>query len=265
MRRVVVALGATLALLIVGSPVAAQQEVIDALRSDPLYIAPGVQDVDRDAIHQSIAQAAADGLELHVAALSAGDAQQVANLALTDLGGTVAVFTPSEYFVVSDEVSQGRLDDALSAAADQLSGSDTAEGVAALVDELVAESSGGIPVGLTVLGVGVILLVVAVGGRIWDQKTRASRQAKRRDRRRTELTQKVQATGGEVVELSDAVELAESAQVSGNYAKATAIFEQLDNELANASSMNDLDNVAERLDEADSLLAEVRQAVRPTI
>ena len=63
MRRVVVALGATLALLIVGSPVAAQQEVIDALRSDPLYVAPGVQDVDRDAVHQSIAQAAADGLD----------------------------------------------------------------------------------------------------------------------------------------------------------------------------------------------------------
>jgi hypothetical protein len=139
---------------------------------------------------------------------------------------------------------------------------DTAAGVDALVRDLVAESSGGISVGWVVFIGGVVLLVVGVGGRMWEVRTRASRQAKRRERRRAELSLRAQATGGQVVELSDAVQLAESKEVSGRYARATAIFDDLDRELAGAASMKDLDGVAERLGEADSLLAEVRRAVR---
>lgn len=262
MRRVVAVLMAVLALLLVSSPAMAQQEIVDALRDNPLYVAPGAEDVDRDAVQRSIDEAAADGLELHVAVLSDGNAEQTANLLLADLGGTVAVFTGSEYFVVSDEVGQGRLSNALDAAADQLGSSDTAAGVAALVEDLVAESRGGISVGWTILGVGAVLLVVAIGGRIWEQKTRTTRQARRRDRRRIELTQQAQATGGEVVELSDAVHLAESKEVSGKYSRATAIFNEIDGELAGADTMNDLDDAARGLGEADALLAEVRQAVR---
>ncbi len=133
--------------------------------------------------------------------------------------------------------------------------------MAAFVDAL--DGGGGVSFLTVVLVGGAILLVVAVVGRIWERRTRSSRQARRRERRRTALSAKAQATGGEVVDLSDAVELAESKEVSNKYAQATAIFKDVDGELTGASTMNELDSVAERLEEADALLAEVREAVRP--
>jgi hypothetical protein len=248
-------------MLVLSGPAWAQQEIADALRTDPVYVASGAEDVDRASLQRSIEEAAASGIDLRVVILAEGNAEQTAESLKDELGATVLVFTPDAYFVSSD-VGRGRLGDALKSAADELGSLDTAAGVDALVRDLVAESSGGISVGWVVFIGGVVLLVVGVGGRMWEVRTRASRQAKRRERRRAELSLRAQATGGQVVELSDAVQLAESKEVSGRYVRATAIFNDLDRELAGAASMKDLDGVAERLGEADSLLAEVRRAVR---
>ncbi len=263
MRRAVSGCVAGLVMLVLSSPAWAQQEIADALRTDPVYLASGAEDVDRASLLRSIDEAAVLGIDLKVVVLAGGNAEQTAELLKDELGATVLVFTPDAYFVSSDEVGQRRLEDALKSAADELGSLDTAAGVDALVRDLVAGTSGGISVGWVVFIGGVVLLVVGIGGRMWEVRTRASRQARRRERRRTELSLRAQATGGQVVELSDAVQLAESKEVSGRYARATAIFNDLDRELAGAASMKDLDGVAERLGEADSLLAEVRRAVRP--
>lgn len=254
-------MGTLLAVVALAGPTWAQQEITDALATDPVYVESGA-DVDRSAVEQSVAEAASAGLDLKVVVLASGDAEQTANSVREALGGTVLVFTPDAYFAASNEVSQGRLVDATTTAADELGSLDTAAGVAAFVDALEGGSGGVSFLAVALVGAA-ILLVVAVVGRIWERKTRASRQARRRERRRTALSAKAQATGGVVVDLSDAVELAESKDVSSKYAQATAIFKDLDGELAGAATMNELDSVAERLEEADALLAEVREAVRP--
>ncbi len=261
MRRFLTLFGMLLAVLAMGNQVWAQQEITDALANDPVYVETGV-DVDRSAVERSVEEAATAGFDLRVVVLGSGSAEQTANSVRDAYGGTVLAFTPDAYFAVSNEVSQGRLEDATATAADELGSLDTAAGVAAFVDALEG-GDGGVSFLTVALVGGAILLVVAVVGRIWERRTRASRQARRRERRRTELSARAQATGGEVVELSDAVELADSREVSDKYAQATAIFKDIDGELVGASSMNELDRVEERLAEADLLLSEVREAVRP--
>ncbi|MEE8491487.1 MAG: DUF6676 family protein, partial [Acidimicrobiia bacterium] len=142
MRRAVSGCVAVLVMLVLSGPAWAQQEIADALRTDPVYVAPGAEDVDRASLQRSIDEAAASGIDLRVVILAEGNAEQTAESLKDELGATVLVFTPDAYFVSSD-VGQGRLGDALKSAADELGSLDTAAGVDALVRDLVAESSGG--------------------------------------------------------------------------------------------------------------------------
>ncbi len=231
-------------------------DVAAELRNDPVYVAAGAEQVDRPALADAIAAAADLDVDIRVAVLAAGDGEAQALALLDDLPGTtVLVFTPTSYGVASDEISPDRLADALAAAQDELGGPDADAGLAALVDAL--DDSGGVSLFRVALAVIAILLLVGVAGRVWEVRTRARRQARRRDRRRHELGQRVAAIGSRVVELSDRVELAESAEASRAYAGAADVFGEAERRLAAAATMKDLDAIEADLARAEQLLDSV--------
>ena len=245
------------------APVALAQDTDAAteLRRTPVYVAPGAEEVDRRQLDDAVLRAAGLDLDLRVAVLASGDGEARAGALLDELPGTtVVVFTPSSYGVASDEISQGRLNDALAAAEDELSGPDAAAGLDAFVDAL--DGGGGPSAVVIVLAALAVLLVVAVAGRMWESRTRARRQARKRDRRRRQLSERVSGIGGRVVELSDPVELAESADASRAYAEAAAIFGEADRRLAAAATMKDLDEVEADLEHAERLLDQAATAAR---
>lgn len=237
---------------------------IATLSKDSLYVEAGGDAVDESAIISAIGIAEGHGVDLKVAVLAAGNAEDLASTIATGLdGATVLVFTPTSYGAFSDMLSQSRLDAALSDSADELSGPDVAEGVTAFAEALDPDrDSGGISAGLVVAGIIGLLVVVGVGGRMWEVRTRDARQARRRDRRRSELTDGTRKLADRVLELSDPVELADDAALSKKYADATARFDEAELAIAEAKTMHELDRVAERLAQANSLLDEIRTGIQ---
>lgn len=232
---------------------------IAALSDDSLYVEAGAEAVDESAVLSAIDTAGGHGVDLKVAVLDAGNAETLASSIAGGLDSvTVLVFTPSSYGAFSDTLSQSRLNDALSAADDDLSGPDVAEGVEAFAEALDPDrDSGGVSVGLVVVGIVGLLVVVGVGGRIWEVRTRDTRQARRRDRRRIELTDRTRRLADRVLELSDPVELADDSALSKKYADAAARFDEAELAIAEAGTMHELDMVEERLAQANTLLDEI--------
>ncbi|NNC92319.1 MAG: hypothetical protein HKN80_07470 [Acidimicrobiia bacterium] len=237
---------------------------ISALSEDSLYVEAGADAVDEAAILSAISTADGHGVDLRVAVLAAGNAEQLASTIAAGLdAATVLVFTPTSFGAFSDTLSQGRLDDALGAAADELSGADVAAGVGAFADGLDPDQdSGGVSTGLVVVGIIGLLVVVGVGGRIWEVRTRDARQVRRRDRRRSELMDRTRSLADRVLELSDPVELADDGTLSKKYADAAARFDEAELAITEAKTMHELDTVEERLAQANSLLDEIRTGIQ---
>jgi len=242
------------------APALAQETgpAVATLAEESFYVEAGVDPGSVSTLLAAVDTAADHDVDLRIAVFAGtGDAQSLASEIAAGLGsGTVLVFTSDSYGVFSNDVSQGRLDDALSAAEDELSGSVAATGAAAFADGLNPDS-GGVSAGLIAIGVVLLLVVVGVGGRIWDVKTRDVRQARRRDRRRAELMDRTRLIADRVLELSDPVELAEDASLSKAYAEATTRFDEAELAIAEATTMHELDAVEARLGEADTLLEQI--------
>ncbi len=238
---------------------------IAGLSEDPVYVEAGAEAVDESRLRSAIDTAAGYGIDLRIAVLAAGDdAEALASTIATELDpATVLVFTPTSYGVFSDDLSSGRLAEALADAEDALSGPDVADGATAFAEALDPDQdSGGVSAGLVVVGIVGLLVVVGVGGRLWDVKTRDARQARRRDRRRSQLMDRTRHIADHVLELSDPVELAEDAELSRKYAEAATRFDEAELEIASATTMHELDTVEEHLEHADSLLNEVQERLR---
>ena len=257
-------MAAAMLLLVGGAPALAQDtgSATAALGEDSLYLEPGAETVDESAMLSAIDTARDNGVDLRVAVLASGaDANALAATIAAGLDpATVLVFTPDAYGVFSDELSQNRLDDVLADADDELSGPDAVAGAAAFADAL--DSGGGVSAGLVVAGLVALLVVVGVGGRLWEVRTRDARQARRRDQRRAELMDRTRRLADQILDLSDPVELAEDAALSGKYAAATARFDEAELAIAGAGTMHELDEVEHRLGEAGALLSEVRTSLR---
>jgi hypothetical protein len=237
---------------------------IAALSQDSLYVEAGSEAIDESAILRAIATANGHGVDLRVAVLAGGNAEELASSIAAGLdGASVLVFTPSSYGAFSATLSQSRLDDALGAAADELSGPDVAEGVTAFAEALDPDGdSGGGSAGLIVAGIIGLLVIVGVGGRMWEVRTRGARQARRRDRRRSELTDRTRRLADRVLELSDPVELADDGTLSKKYAEATTRFDEAELAIAEAKTMHELDEVEERLAQANRLLDEIQTGIQ---
>lgn len=246
--------------LVASLPALAQDTgaAVDTLADEVFYVESGVDPGSVSTLLDAVDTAADHGVDLRIAVFAGpGDAQSLASTIASQLDTvTVLVFTSDSYGVFSDEVSQDRLDDALAASDDELSGAFAAIGAAAFADGLDPDS-GGVSTGLVVVGIVALLVVVGVGGRIWEVKTRDVRQARRRDRRRADLMDRTRRIADRVLDLSDPVELAESAELSKSYAEATARFDEAELAIAEAATMHELDEVEKRLAEAEQLLGRV--------
>jgi hypothetical protein len=234
-------------------------EIADALRTTDLYHEQDAEEVDEERVLEAVDEAERLGIDLEVVVLVEGGAENLAGDILDRLGaGTVVVFTAESYGVASEDVGQSRLDDALAEAADELSGPDAALGVEALVAAL--EPSAGRPWGWIIAGLVVVLVAVAVGGRWWDTKARAERQAARRERRRAELAAQAGELASQVVDLSDKVELADDPELSRRYRDAAASFREAEASVEAATGMHELDGVADRLAGLRAELSEIADA-----
>ncbi|NNL12200.1 MAG: hypothetical protein HKO82_00755 [Acidimicrobiia bacterium] len=238
---------------------------VETLADEVFYVESGVDPGSVSTLLDAVERAADQGVDLRIAVFAgAGDAQALASDIAAQLGSvTVLVFTTDSYGVFSDELAQGRLDDALSAAEDDLSGSLAADGAAAFADGLDPDS-GGISAGLVAVGVILLLGVVGIGGRLWEVKTRDARQARRRDRRRTELMDRTRRIADRVLVLSDPVELADDSGLSKQFAAATARFNEAEVAIAGATTMHELDDVEGRLAEAEQLLGTIKDRLDKT-
>lgn len=250
--------------LVASLPAIAQDTgpAVDTLADEAFYVEAGVDPGSVSTLLDAVETAAGHGVDLRIAVFAGpGDAQSLASTIASQLGTvTVLVFTSDSYGVFSDEVSQSRLDDALAASDDELSGAVAAIGAAAFAEGLDPDS-GGISSGLVVAAIVGLLVVVGVGGRIWEVKTRDVRQARRRDRRRADLMDRTRRIADRVLDLSDPVELAESSELSKSYAEATARFDEAELAIAEAATMHELDDVERRLGEAEELLGEITAAL----
>jgi len=261
-----IALLATMISLMV-APVWAQSTgpAISELSTGSVYVEAGAEAIDISAAQRAISTAAGFDIDLKVAVFAGGNAEQLASEIADGLGSvTVLAFTPSSFGVFSDEVSQSRLEKALDEAGDDLRGPDAAAGAVAFADALApSDDSGGISTGLVLAGVVAVLVIVGVGGRIWEVRTREARHARRRERRREELRDQTMQLGSRVIEMSDAVELAEDKQLSTKYATATGLFDEAETAITSASTMHELDGVAGTLEQARGLLDEVASTLSP--
>jgi hypothetical protein len=262
--------GLLLAAFVLAAPVVAQDTdgAISGLTADSVYVEDGAEAVDQGELRQAASTAAGHGVDLRIAVLASGaDAEALAGTIASrlDEAATVLVFTPTSYGVFSDELSQDRLDDALTDAADELSSPDSAAGAAAFAAALDPDrDSGGVSIGLVIGAIAALLVVVGVGGRLWEVRTRDARQARRRNRRRQELTERTRRIADRVLQLSDPVELAGVRTLSSKYAEAAATFDEAELAIAGASTMHDLDAVEAGLRDAERLLDEVENGLSPS-
>ncbi len=252
-----------LALVLVSAPAFAQAEadLVAILSASQVYVEDGAERVDISRLQESVGRAADLDLDLRIAVLAdEGDAESTAVSLRDALGGvTVVVFTADQFGVASAEVSSDRLGDALEAAGEALAGESIEDGVGAFVQAL--EPGPGFPWGWVVAVVVAGVLVLAFGGRFWDSKARAERQARRIARWKSELRERASAISDEVLDLSDRVELADSVALSTRYRDAVAEVRDVEAIIEDAEGAHDLDDVESRISELEELFRRIRADV----
>lgn len=254
----------TAALVVVAAlPASAQTDadLVAILSASQVYVEDTAEKVDIDRLQASVGRADQLDLDLRIAVLAAdGDAEATAVELRDALGGvTVVVFTADRFGFASAELSNDRLTDALEAATEALAGDSIENGVDALVDAL--EPGPGFPWGwVTAIAVAGVA-VLAFGGRFWDSKARAARQARRIERWKSELRDRASAISDEVLDLSDRVELADSPPLSTRYRDAVAEVRDVEAIIDDAEGAHDLDDVETRISELESLFRDIRAEV----
>ena len=125
---------------------------------DGLYVAADAEAVDEAALRALILDSRGRDLDLAVVVLGAdaGTAVGFADAVADQTGGTVLVFTPTEYGTSSSTLTQSRLERILDDVDEELSGPDLVAGVEAFVEAAVPSPSNW---GL-ILGVGALVVVV---------------------------------------------------------------------------------------------------------
>ena len=262
MRRLTVTL-LLLVIAISAQPAAAvtPDEAAGALDGG-VYVASDAETVDAGRLRELVADAGADGLELRVVVLGASDAgvdtvafaETVSDLA----GGTVLVFSPAEYGVASDELSQPDLDDALDEAAAALGGPDVAGGVAAFIDA-AQPTSFNWP--LLIGGAVLVLVVVGVSGRIIERRATAGRRARALGRKWRELGARADALADPILELETKVDLAGREDVAARYGSAANHFAEVQRRLDGPPDATVVDELDGQLTALEGTFAEVRRAV----
>lgn len=239
----------TTALLALGAAAAAQDaEVVAALRDDRAYVAPG-RDVDVDALR---AVAATAGDDVRIASLGDDvDATAAAQRLRSDLGGTVVVLTPTAVGVSSVTYDDAAIDAALERAADRI-GTDDAAAAQAVLQELTDPPA---PVWPWVVGVALLIVgAVTVVGRLRDRRERLQRAEAAIDADLEALQDRLQAVADRVLNLQPEVAIVDNAALQEEFARATAIYREVQDGYRTATTRPDVARWSGRLGEAEVML-----------
>ena len=223
------------------------------------FIEPGAEDVDTARLREVIADATEAGLDVTVIVLAeATDAVSFADAISDRIPGTVLVFTPDAYGVASTELAQTALDDTLRDAADELSSSDVADGVAAFVD---AASPSNTNWGLiVVLGV-LIVAVIGITGRVVERRATRSRREALLRKEWGQLEARADLLASPVLDLSTQVELAESDALAERYRLAANRYGEIRDALAQDRSADAVEEIQMGLDDLERRLYELEEAL----
>ncbi|MCI3949697.1 MAG: hypothetical protein K0R11_1631, partial [Acidimicrobiales bacterium] len=263
MRRLGAAvLVASLGLVALAGSAAAQStdEIAREAVENGSYAQPG-SGVDAERLDDVVADASGAGSRFIAVVLAEdppGGAVTVADRVL-DLAGSGTVFVVSPGFVGyrSTDYSDGALDDADEAAADELA-DDEVDGVAAFADALEDGGSGGgsgggfggtlLLVGLFVIGIPLLLTIVSRGRRprapTPEQAQAAIGEA------RSELERQVAGMADAILELSDRVQVSDHPDAEARFAEANATYLAVSQELPGLTTVPELEAAADRLDRA---------------
>lgn len=215
--------------MVAAAPAAAipASEVADALEADRLFVQEGVAELDRAKLTRAITDGGRYDLDLRIAVLAdPGDAQalavEVGNLIE---GATILLFTPGGYGVASSEFDPRRLDRALSAVAPVLEAGTPEEAAAALVAALDPSDAGR---SLTVIGAGIagLILVVALGGYVYDRRRRHDRATDPLERRRADLADRIGMMETELAGTAGPTAAARRPDITAAHERASAALER---------------------------------------
>lgn len=224
-----------------------------------VYVESGAEQVDEAAVRTEIARASDEGLRLSVIVLATDDMDPVsyADDVAEAVGGTVLIFTPSAFGASSDEMAQGDLNDAVTAAEGPASVEDA---TAAFVDAATASTNWALIIGVGLL----VLLIVGVGGRLIERRATAERRQKALDTRWTELRRRADGWADPILDLSTRVELEGSPDHAASYREASELFTSLRTSLDGDPSAHAVDQLERDMNALDGMLENL-DANMPTL
>jgi type II secretory pathway pseudopilin PulG len=258
--RPVALLLALAAVLLLG---AASPDTVASAVSDRGYYVESGAAIDDGEIGALVAQGRNAGYRLNLVAFSSepsGGATAFADALADRVGdGTYVVLTPESigYVTQDDGLTVDQLDEARDYANDR--GGDDAFYLSNFVASLTGASAGdgaggdgggggaGLLVVLLILG-GLILLVVFAVRRS-SRKDEMNQEALVEEARR-ELQSQLDATANEILEMSDRVTVAADAGASRYFREASATYAAVGDELAVATTLDHLEALSDRMDEA---------------
>lgn len=260
MRRLIFAL-LLFGIAATGTPAAAvTPEEAAAGLDGGVFVAPDAEPVDTTRLRDLVTEAGADGLELRVVVLGASDidvdtidyAEAVSGL----IGGTVLVFSPAEYGVASDSLSQSDLDGALDEAEAALGGANVADGVGAFI-EATQPTSFNWP--LLLGGAVLAIVIVSVSGRVIERRAKTRRRARALGRRWRELNASADALANPILELDARVDLTGRDDLATRYGSAANHFAEVRRRLDGPPEAAAVERLQEELSALEKTFAEIRR------
>ena len=257
-RLLTLLLTAAAVLLLAPAALAAQfGEVADALANEGVYVEPGAEEVDRDALEEAADDPDTD---LSVAVLAdspAGGEEALAADLVDEVGGTVLVFSPAtlwaESAVYEEDVTLSALD-----AADAEVGAGGDPGDYGLAFEQALEEGGSGDGGGGFGSLGLLLVgggAAALGGLALFRSSRRRRDARQAQERsleeaRTEVRAQVAALAEQIVTFSDRVALSGNNAAQDLFNEASQTYQQAQATLEQSDSPEALERVSDQLDHA---------------
>jgi hypothetical protein len=254
-RLIVLLAGLVLA---VAPAAALAQTVTDVVveLDDGVYIDAGLPASESD-IRASVNRARNAGIGLYVVLLADDPASGAVSFAESILNqvrtGTVLVLSGSSEGMVSTEIDQAAIETALDRGF-EAGGGDSGY-VSAVVDSLIGTSSGGSDDGG---GSGFIIFIAIVGGLVllvWWALRRSKQQSDERrgdliGEARGEIKQQLDSMANTILEITDIVSASDSRDDNDYLEQAGATYSSALESYEDATSLRDLENLSDRLDEA---------------
>lgn len=256
---------ALLGLASLAGPAAAQTDVETLLRTDGYYIEPGITP-NVSSISRTVTAMRDAGFDFYSVSLATDefDTQDVADDVIDVLGGgTTIVLGPSSIGASSTEFDGGRLDLALDAIPNSATDAEAVEAFAqtlapgafsaASANSGTSAQSSGVPWGFLILvGAGVVGVFFLVrSGNKREEKSAAEDMTEAR----TEIQVQLDSIANEILADNEKVALSENEEVKGYFELASATYAEASDELNKATSLKELEQIADRLDEARWQLA----------